>query len=93
VLLRGNHECRPVNRVYGFYDELHERFSKEEARQLFEAFNDVFSHLPLAALIGRKILCMHGGIGPEIVSLDDICKVTSSRRGDLDRSRVLSTTP
>ncbi|KAF7636127.1 Serine/threonine-protein phosphatase [Meloidogyne graminicola] len=71
-LLRGNHELHHINKVYGFYDELSHRFGPEQAEQLWNDFNDAFAYLPLAALIGGKILCMHGGISPRLKSLNDI---------------------
>jgi len=35
-------------------------------------FLDTFNYLPVAALIDDKILCMHGGLSPELHSLDQI---------------------
>ncbi|KAK4742737.1 hypothetical protein SAY87_000738 [Trapa incisa] len=67
-LLRGNHECASVNRIYGFYDECKRRYSV----QLWKIFGDCFNCLPVAALIDDKILCMHGGLSPELRSLDQI---------------------
>lgn len=67
-LLRGNHECASINRIYGFYDECKRRFSI----RLWKIFTDCFNCLPVAAVIDDKILCMHGGLSPELESLDDI---------------------
>ncbi|XP_059628557.1 serine/threonine-protein phosphatase PP1-like [Cornus florida] len=67
-LLRGNHECASINRVYGFYDECKRRFNV----RLWKVFTDCFNCLPVAALIDEKILCMHGGLSPELHSLDQI---------------------
>ncbi|KAK4748152.1 hypothetical protein SAY87_014738 [Trapa incisa] len=67
-LLRGNHECASINRIYGFYDECKRRFSV----RLWRAFTDCFNCLPAAAVIDCKILCMHGGLSPELQSLDQI---------------------
>ncbi|KAJ1360605.1 hypothetical protein KIN20_019626 [Parelaphostrongylus tenuis] len=74
-ILRGNHECKGINRVYGFYDELLDRFEKEEAERLWLGFNEVFAWMPLAGLVGKKILCMHGGISAYLNSLDDIRRI------------------
>ncbi|KAF8394283.1 hypothetical protein HHK36_020489 [Tetracentron sinense] len=67
-LLRGNHECESINRIYGFYDECKRRFSV----RLWKLFNDCFNCLPVAALINQKILCVHGGLSPDLHSLDQI---------------------
>ncbi|KAM7485454.1 hypothetical protein LguiA_001463 [Lonicera macranthoides] len=67
-LLRGNHECASVNRIYGFYDECKRRFNV----RLWKIFTDCFNCLPVAALIDEKILCMHGGLSPDLNSLDQI---------------------
>ena len=31
------------------------------AAKIYDAFNNLFSYLPLTALVGKRILCMHGG--------------------------------
>ncbi|CAI9771254.1 unnamed protein product [Fraxinus pennsylvanica] len=67
-LLRGNHECASVNRIYGFYDECKRRFNV----RLWKTFTDCFNCLPIAALIDEKILCMHGGLSPDLHDLDQI---------------------
>ncbi|XP_017975328.1 PREDICTED: serine/threonine-protein phosphatase PP1 isozyme 1 isoform X2 [Theobroma cacao] len=67
-LLRGNHECASINRIYGFYDECKRHFSV----RLWKVFTDCFNCLPVAAVIDEKILCMHGGLSPEMRSLDQI---------------------
>jgi len=74
-LLRGNHECAYINRTYGFFEELERRFSISQAMQLFKAFNDLFEYFPLAALVRKRILCMHGGLSPYLKSLNDIRKI------------------
>ncbi|PKA50816.1 Serine/threonine-protein phosphatase PP1 [Apostasia shenzhenica] len=70
-LLRGNHECASVNRIYGFYDECKRRFNV----RLWKIFVDCFNCLPVAALIDDKILCMHGGLSPDIENLDQIHQI------------------
>ena len=67
-LLRGNHECASINRIYGFYDECKRRHTIK----LWKVFTDCFNCLPIAALIDDKILCMHGGLSPELNKIDTI---------------------
>ncbi|CAK7335614.1 unnamed protein product [Dovyalis caffra] len=67
-LLRGNHESASINRIYGFYDECKRRFNV----RVWKTFTECFNCLPVAALIDEKILCMHGGLSPELKNLDQI---------------------
>lgn len=67
-LLRGNHECSAITRVYGFYDECKRRYNIK----LWKTFCDVFNCMSVCALIDAKIVCMHGGLSPEIRSFDQI---------------------
>lgn len=70
-LLRGNHESDNINRVYGFYDECKRRYNLK----IWKNFSDCFNCLPVSALIDDKILCMHGGLSPDLTSLDQIRKI------------------
>ncbi|TFJ87983.1 hypothetical protein NSK_000337 [Nannochloropsis salina CCMP1776] len=67
-LLRGNHECASLNRIYGFYDECKRRYSIK----LWRTFSDLFNCMPVAAVIEDKIMCMHGGLSPELHHLSQI---------------------
>ncbi|CAL9765938.1 unnamed protein product [Musa acuminata subsp. burmannicoides] len=67
-LLRGNHEDAKINRVYGFYDECKRRFNI----RLWKTFCDCFNCLPMAAVIDKKIFCMHGGLSPELENIYQI---------------------
>ncbi|KAL4002913.1 Serine/threonine-protein phosphatase PP1 isozyme 2 [Acanthocheilonema viteae] len=68
-LLRGNHECARINRVYGFYEEVNRRY---RSVRLWEVFQDTFNYLPYAACIAGKILCMHGGLSPKLTDFDSL---------------------
>ncbi|XP_050209833.1 serine/threonine-protein phosphatase PP1 isozyme 2-like isoform X2 [Mercurialis annua] len=67
-LLRGCHECASINRINGFYDECKRRYNV----RMWKIFIDCFNCLPAAALVDDKILCMHGGLSPDLTSLDQI---------------------
>ena len=70
-MLRGNHEAARVNQIYGFYDECKRRFSVD----LWKRMCDVFNCLPVCALVEEKVFCMHGGLSPELKSLDIINRI------------------
>ena len=67
-ILRGNHECAPINKAYGFFDECRRRFSI----RLWKVFQDAFACMPYAALVENKIFCMHGGLSPDIKNWDQL---------------------
>lgn len=70
-LLRGNHECANVTRVYGFYDECKRRCNIK----IWKTFIDTFNCLPIAAIVAGKIFCVHGGLSPSLTHMDDIRQI------------------
>jgi len=42
---------------------------------MWKSFTDMFCHLPVAALIDDKIFCVHGGLSPDLTSLDQLTKI------------------
>uniref|UniRef100_A0A0K0DAX4 Serine/threonine-protein phosphatase n=1 Tax=Angiostrongylus cantonensis TaxID=6313 RepID=A0A0K0DAX4_ANGCA len=72
-VLRGNHECSPINRVYGFFEECNRRY---QSTRLWLQFQDAFAALPFTGLVAGKILCMHGGLSPKLKSMDQLRQIT-----------------
>ena len=70
-LLRGNHEVMSINRIYGFYDECHRKYDLK----LWKKFSMVFGWLPIAACVEERILCMHGGLSPDLEDMNDIMRI------------------
>ncbi|KAG5840725.1 hypothetical protein ANANG_G00191730 [Anguilla anguilla] len=70
-LLRGNHECASINRIYGFYDECKRRYNIK----LWKTFTDCFNCLPIAAIVDEKIFCCHGGLSPDLQSMEQIRRI------------------
>ena len=83
TLLRGNHESSVTNRIYGFYDECKRRYNVK----LWKNFTELFNYLPVAALIDDKILCMHGGLSPDLKSIQNIQEI--SRPTDIPDTGLL----
>ncbi|RKF78870.1 Serine/threonine-protein phosphatase T [Golovinomyces cichoracearum] len=69
---RGNHETDDMNRVYGFEGECKAKYNE----RTFKLFSESFSALPLATLVGKKYLVLHGGLfSDDKITLDDIRKL------------------
>lgn len=72
TLIRGNHETRDVNSVYGFKDEV---LSIYGSLDVFDKVNEVFDYLPLSVVINNRIACFHGGISPDLHSMEQILQI------------------
>jgi len=71
-LLRGNHECASINRIYGFYDECKRRYNIK----MWKKFQDVFNVLPFAAIVDEKNFCIHAGLSPDLNTPEQIKRIT-----------------
>lgn len=77
IMLRGNHETVEMNRWYGFMDLIYHRYGHE----LYSDFARLFSKLPYAALIHKRVFAVHGGV-PE--GLEKIDEINSIPKGELN---------
>lgn len=67
--IRGNHEFNSLTSTMGFFNEI---IDKYEDPSMYNSFLNLFSFIPLGALINEKILCIHGGLGPNFTSVFQI---------------------
>lgn len=67
-MLRGNHECRQLTAFFNFKDECSYKYDLS----LYDRIMDTFDHLPIAALINKSFFCVHGGLSPDIRTLEEI---------------------
>ena len=63
-LNRGNHEAKSLNKLYGFEAEVKHKYDQK----VYDFFAQMFCYLPIAHLINKQVLVLHGGL----FSKDDV---------------------
>jgi len=72
TLLRGNHEVRALQEKYSFKNECLQKYGPNYGERIWALSNSLFDMFPVAATIDEKVLCCHGGLSPNVQTLDQI---------------------
>ena len=72
-IIRGNHEFGSMCNSFGFSREVNKTYGRDS--RVLEEFYSSFSYLPLVAMVDQKIICLHGGIGPNMPPIEQISAI------------------
>lgn len=61
--------------MYGFFDECQRKYGNANP---WRYCTDVFDYLTLSAIIDGRVLCVHGGLSPDLRTLDQARGATSA---------------
>lgn len=86
-LLRGNHESRQINQIYGLFNDCLTLYGHTG---IWFNLNDTFDLLPISAVIDNKIFCVHGGLSPSINYIGQIS--TLYRKKEIENGAIADLT-
>jgi hypothetical protein len=72
IIIPGNQEFSQVCHESGFCKQIEKMYPELE---IYECFLEIFAELPLAAIIQKNIICVHGGLCPELKTIDQISHI------------------
>ena len=75
----------------GFFAECQAKMGLAAGAAVWRRLNEVFDYLPLAALVGGRILCVHGGIGRHLQTIEQIDALARPLNVDAVREEPLLT--
>jgi serine/threonine-protein phosphatase 2B catalytic subunit len=61
------------------YFTFKEECKKKYSLGLYDAVNDSFDALPLGGIVNNQFLCLHGGLSPDLPTIEDIRKLDRFR--------------
>jgi protein phosphatase len=71
-LIRGNHEFQTVCSQGGFLTQVIETFGNAT---VYQSALNAFAAMPLAGVIDGSVLCLHGGLSPQLTHLRQIQRI------------------
>ncbi len=77
-MARGNHESVNLNQMYGFKNEVTDKYGKDE--RVYECFTEFFRSLPLGHILNKQVLVVHGGLfSKDGVTIEEVKKIDRFR--------------
>lgn len=86
-ILRGNHESRQVNQMYGLFNDCMNLYGHSG---IWFHMNEIFDLLPISAVIDHHIFCVHGGLSPRITRIEQIAVL--DRKKDIEDGAIADLT-
>ena len=67
VMLRGNHESLQMSSFFNFKEECERKYGLD----VYDLFIESFYSLPLACIVNKKFLALHGGFSPDLKTVHE----------------------
>jgi serine/threonine-protein phosphatase 5 len=82
-MLRGNHETKNMNKIYGFEGEVKHKYDDT----VVQVFTDLFNWLPIAAVLHDSVFIVHGGLSTNTEGSAAVGAITLKAIENIPRGR------